>query len=93
MAVKCAGPPMYVVKPLIDQAEPKAFRTAKEAIERAQTGAFEETRADKCEVHWVGDDLSEKQTIAAVQAGLSEKRAIIHRRLSPSIAFLRGLGS
>ena len=83
---------MYVVKPLIDQAEPKAFRTAKAALEWAQTGAFEETRADKCEVHWVEDNLSEQQTIAAVKAGLSEKRASIHRRPSLAIAFLRGLG-
>ena len=82
---------MYVVKPLIDEAEPKAFRTAKAAIEWAQTGAFEETRADKCEVHWV-DDLNEKRTIAVVKAGLSEKRATIHRRQSHAIAFLRNLG-
>jgi len=93
---------MFVVIPLIDQAKPKAFRTAKGANEWAQTGAFAETGADKCEVHWVGEDLSEEQAIAAVKFGSSEKRATVHRRLSAAeieelerrdaIADLRELG-
>jgi hypothetical protein len=90
---------MYVVKPLIDQAEPKVFCTAKGANEWAQTG---ETGADICELHWVGDDLSMKQAVAAVKAGRSKKLATIHRRLSAfdieelerrdAIAYLRELG-
>ncbi len=93
---------MFVVLPLIDQAEPKVFRSAKGANEWAQTGAFAETGADKCEVHWVEDAMNEMQAIAAVKGGSSEKRATIHRRLSAAeieeivrldaIAELRHLG-
>jgi hypothetical protein len=98
---------MFIVKPLIDQAEPidqrklKVFRTAKGANEYAQTGAYAETGVHICEVHWVGDDLDDEQAVATVGAGKSEKRATIHRRLSASeieeherqeaIAFLRDL--
>jgi hypothetical protein len=73
---------MFVVVPLDDEAEPKPFLSAKAAREWAETGAFQEYGVERCEIHFVDGEVSKDEAIAAVQAGKSEKRATVHRRMS-----------
>lgn len=73
---------MFVVKPLVDGAKPKAFLSAAAAKEWAETGAFRECEAEQSEIHRVDDELSVAEAVAVVQAGRSERVTTIHRRMS-----------
>jgi hypothetical protein len=68
---------MFVVKPLVDGAEPKCFLSPAAAKKYAETDAFREWEAEECEIHFVEGKVSPQEAVLAVKAGLSEKRAKI----------------
>jgi hypothetical protein len=43
---------VFVVKPLADSAEPRAFLSPKAATEFAEYGAYSEFGAEVSEIHW-----------------------------------------
>jgi hypothetical protein len=73
---------MFVVKPLVEGAEPKAFLSVVAAKEWAETDAYRDLEAEHCELHFVDGEVSPAEAIAAFKAGKSEKRSVIHRRIS-----------
>jgi hypothetical protein len=74
---------MFVVKPLVDLAEPRAFLSPKAATEWAEYQAYSEFGAEVSEIHWVECKCSPDEAIEAVRSGKSEKRATVHRKMSP----------
>ena len=74
---------MFVVKPLADSAEPRAFLSPKAATEWAEYDAYSEFGAEVSEIHWVEGKCSPDEAIEAVRSGKSEKRATVHRKMSP----------
>ena len=73
---------MYVVKPLMEGTDLRAFLSPAAAKEYAETGVFQECGCERSEIHYVDGEVSSDEAKAAVQAGRSEKRVTIHRRMS-----------
>ena len=74
---------MFVVKPLEDSAELRAFLSPKAAKEWAEYHAYSEFGAEVSEIHWVEGKPSPDEAIEAVRSGKSEKRATVHRKMTP----------
>jgi hypothetical protein len=74
---------VYVVKPLADLAELRVFISPTAAQEWAETGAYAEFGAQASELHWIEGMCSPAQATELVRSGKSEKRATVHRRITP----------
>ena len=74
---------MFVVKPLMEDADLRAFLYLRDANEYAQTGVFQDCGCEQSEIHFVDGAVTADEAVAAVKDGLSEKRTILHRRMSP----------
>jgi hypothetical protein len=73
---------MFVVKPLMEDANLRAFLSPAAANEYAETGVFQDCGCEQSEIHFVDGDVSADEAVAAVKGGRSEKRTIVHRRMS-----------
>jgi hypothetical protein len=73
---------MFVVKPLMEDADPRAFSSLAAANEYAKTGVFLDCGCEQSEIHFVDGEVSADEAVAAVKDGRSEKRAVVHRRMS-----------
>jgi hypothetical protein len=73
---------MFVVKPLMEDADPRAFLSLAAANEYAKTGVFLDCGCEQSEIHFVDGEVSADEAVAAVKDGRSEKRAVVHRRMS-----------
>jgi hypothetical protein len=74
---------MFVVKPLMEDADLRAFLSLAAASEYAETGVFQDCGCEQSEIHFVDGAVTADEAVAAVKDGLSEKRTIVHRRMSP----------
>jgi hypothetical protein len=73
---------MFVVKPLMEDADPRAFLSLAAANEYAKTGVFLDCGCEQSEIHFVDGEVTADEAVAAVKDGRSEKRAVVHRRMS-----------
>jgi hypothetical protein len=73
---------MFVVKPLMEDADLRAFLSPADASEYAETGVFQDCGCEQSEIHFVGGEVTADEAVAAVKEGHSEKRVIVHRRMS-----------
>ena len=73
---------MFVVKPLMEDTDPRAFLSLAAANEYAKTGVFLDCGCEQSEIHFVDGEVSADEAVAAVKDGRSEKRAVVHRRMS-----------
>jgi hypothetical protein len=73
---------MFVVKPLMEDAERRVFLSPEAANEYAETGVFQDCGCEQSEIHFVDEEVTADEAVAAVKAGRSEKRSIVHRRMS-----------
>ena len=74
---------MFVVKPLMEDADLRAFLSLAAANEYAETGVFQDCGCEQSEIHFVDGGVTADEAVAAVKEGLSEKRTIVQRRMSP----------
>jgi hypothetical protein len=74
---------MFVVKPLMEDADLRAFSSLAAANEYAETGVFQDCGCEQSEIHFVDGGVTADEAVAAVEDGLSEKRIVVHRRMSP----------
>jgi hypothetical protein len=74
---------MFVVKPLMEDADLRAFHSPAAANEYAETGVFQDCGCEQSEIHFVDGEVTADEAVAAVKDGRSEKRAIVHRRMTP----------
>jgi hypothetical protein len=74
---------MFVVKPLMEDADLRAFSSLAAANEYAEIGVFQDCGCEQSEIHFVDGGVTADEAVAAVEDGLSEKRTIVHRRMSP----------
>jgi hypothetical protein len=73
---------MFVVKPLMQDADLRAFLSPAAANEYAETGVFQDCGCEQSEIHFVDGEVTADEAVAAVKNGRSEKRAIVHRRMT-----------
>ena len=73
---------MFVVKPLMQDADLRAFLSPSAANEYAETGVFQDCGCEQSEIHFVDGQVTADEAIAAVKEGRSEKRNTVHRRMS-----------
>jgi hypothetical protein len=73
---------MFVVKPLMEDADLRAFLSLAAANEYAKTGVFLDCGCEQSEIHFVDGEVTAGEAIAAVKDGRSEKRSFVHRRMS-----------
>jgi hypothetical protein len=73
---------MFVVKPLMQEADLRAFLTPAAANEYAETGVFQDCGCEQSEIHFVDGDVTADEAVTAVKDGRSEKRAIVNRRMT-----------
>ena len=73
---------MFVVKPLMEDADLRAFLSLAAANEYAKTGVFLDCGCEQSEIHFVDGEVTADEAVAAVKDGRSEKRAVVHRRMS-----------
>jgi hypothetical protein len=73
---------MFVVKPLMQDADLRAFLNPVAANKYAEIGVFQDCGCEQSKIHFVDGEVTADQAVAAVKAGRSEKRAIVHRRLT-----------
>ena len=52
------------------------------ANEYAETGVFQDCGCEQSEIHFVDGEVTADEAVAAVKDGRSEKRTIVHRRMS-----------
>jgi hypothetical protein len=74
---------MFVVKPLMEEADLRAFLSLPAANEYAETGVFQDCGCEQSEIHFVDGEVTADEAVAAVRSGRSEKRALVRRRMSP----------
>jgi hypothetical protein len=74
---------MFVVKPLMEEADLRAFSSLMAAHEYAETGVFKDCGCAQSEIHFVDGEVTAADAVAAVKDGRSEKRMIVQRRMSP----------
>jgi hypothetical protein len=73
---------MFVVKPLMEEADLRAFLSLAAANDYAETGVFQDCGCERSEIHFVDGDVTADEAVAAVMDGRSEKRMIVDRRRS-----------
>ena len=73
---------MFVVKPLMKDPDLRAFSSSTAANEYAETGVFQDCGCEQSEIHFVDGEVSADEAVAAVKDGRSEKRSIVHRKMS-----------
>lgn len=73
---------MFVVKPLMQDADLRAFLSPAAANEYAETGVFQDCGCEQSEIHFVDGDVTAAEAVAAVKDGRSEKRTVVHRKMS-----------
>jgi hypothetical protein len=73
---------MFVVRPLMEDADLRAFLSPAAANEYAETGVFQDCGCEQSEIHFVDGEVTADEAIAAVKDGRSEKRTIVHRRMT-----------
>src|SRR5471030_584971 len=73
---------MFVVKPLMEDANLRAFVSPAAANEYAETGVFQDCGCEQSEIHFVDGEVTADEAVAAVRSGRSEKRSIVRRRMS-----------
>jgi hypothetical protein len=73
---------MFVVKPLMQDADLRTFLSPNAANEYAETGVFQDCGCEQSEIHFVDGEVTADEAVAAVKDGRSEKRAIVHRRMT-----------
>jgi hypothetical protein len=73
---------MFVVKPLMEDADLRAFLSLAAANEYAETGVFQDCGCEQSEIHFVDGEITADEAVAAVKDGRSEKRTIVRRRMS-----------
>ena len=88
---------MFVVRPLMEDAELRVFLSLAAANEYAETGVFQDCGCEQSEIHSSMGNVSAEDAVVSVRAGNSEKRATVHRRMSAreievNSADLRDLG-
>jgi hypothetical protein len=76
------GTVMFVVKPLMEDADLRAFLSPAAANDYAETGVFQDCGCEQSEIHFVDGEVTADEAVAAVKDGRSEKRTIVHRRMS-----------
>jgi len=74
---------MFVVKPLMEDADLRAFLSPTAANEYAEAGVFQDCGCEQSEIHFVDGEVTADEAIQAVRDGRSETRAIVRRRMSP----------
>jgi hypothetical protein len=74
---------MFVVKPLMQDADLRAFLSPAAANEYAETGVFQDCGCEQSEINFVDGEVTVDEAVAAVKDGHSEKRSIVHRRMTP----------
>jgi hypothetical protein len=74
---------MFVVKPLMQDADLRAFLSPAAANDYAETGVFQDCGCEQSEIHFVDGEVTAAEAVAAVKDGRSETRAIVHRRMTP----------
>jgi coenzyme F420-reducing hydrogenase delta subunit len=74
---------MFVVRPLMEDADLRAFLSLAAASEYAEAGVFQDCGCEQSEIHFIDGAVTADEAVAAVKDGLSEKRTIVHRRMSP----------
>jgi hypothetical protein len=73
---------MFVVKPLMQDADLRAFLSSAAANEYAETGVFQDCGCEQSEIHFIDGDVTADEAVAAVRDGRSEKRAVVRRRMT-----------
>jgi hypothetical protein len=73
---------MFVVKPLMEDADLRAFLSPTAANEYAEAGVFQDCGCEQSEIHFVDGEVTADEAIQAVMDGRSETRAIVRRRMS-----------
>ena len=73
---------MFVVKPLMEEADLRAFSSLTAAHEYAETGVVQDCGCAQSEIHFVDGEVTAADAVAAVKDGRSEKRMIVQRRMS-----------
>ena len=73
---------MFVVKPLMEEADLRAFLSLAAANDYAETGVFQDCGCERSEIHFVDGEVTADEAVAAVIDGRSEKRAIVDRKRS-----------
>jgi hypothetical protein len=73
---------MFVVKPLMEDADLRAFLSPTAANEYAEAGVFQDCGCEQSEIHFVDGEVTADEAIQAVRDGRSETRAIVRRRMS-----------
>ncbi len=73
---------MFVVKPLMQDADLRAFLSPAAANEYAESGVFQDCGCEQSEIHFVDGQVTADEAIAAVKEGRSEKRNTVHRRMT-----------
>jgi hypothetical protein len=73
---------MFVVKPLMEDADLRAFLSPAAANEYAEAGVFQDCGCEQSEIHFVDGEVTADEAIQAVRDGRSETRSIVRRRMS-----------
>jgi hypothetical protein len=73
---------MFVVKPLMEEADLRAFLSLAAANEYAETGVFQDCGCEQSEIHFVDGEVTADEAVTAVKAGRSERRTVVHRKMS-----------